>query len=71
MFDEECSKFEKTVGLDRNTNREHLNIKVKDVAEWHCPKSSLQDWENTPEVLVKVVGYLMAYNRAVAAQFYI
>lgn len=51
--------------------RDFLFVSVLDVAEWRCPKFLVQDWDNTPLIVIKTLGYLLNFGKAVSEEFYI
>lgn len=74
QFKSSLEEFEKfTVAKNNNGGsvRDFLYVNVLDVAEWRCPKFMPQDWDNTPLIVVKTLGYLLNYNKAVASEFYV
>lgn len=40
-----------------------------DLTEWNCRQFSVEDWKETPDIVVEVLTFLCSYSHAIARHF--
>jgi len=41
-----------------------MTLRIPDPLSWNCPVSSAEDWDNVPEMAVRIILYLEKHGKA-------
>lgn len=41
-----------------------MTLSIPDPLSWNCPEASAEDWDNVPEMAVRVILYLEKHGKA-------
>jgi len=44
--------------------KSYMTLSIPDPLSWNCPVSSAEDWDNVPEMAVRIILYLEKHGKA-------